>query len=261
MTMKQTVVVAGLGEVGKPLFELIAPHHHVVGVDVNNAREQVTDVDVLHICYPFQIPDFIGESVRYIQHFQPKFTVINSTVAVGTSRAVADAAGVPVVNSPIRGKHAHMLADLRKYTKFLGATHAATAELAAQHFSSVGLKTKILPNAEATELAKLTETTYFGVLIAWAQEVERYCDSVGADYDAVTSFYEEIGFFPSTRYFPGIIGGHCVLPNIAILRDLFDSELLEAVDASNEKKKKREASLQSNHENSDSITLTVASTI
>ena len=37
------------------------------------------------------------------------------------------------------------------------------------------MKTKLLSSPEATEIAKLTETTYFGLLIAWAQEVERYC--------------------------------------------------------------------------------------
>ena len=33
-------------------------------------------------------------------------------------------------------------------------------------------------------------------MISWAQEVERYADQVGANYEEVISFYEEIGFFP-----------------------------------------------------------------
>jgi len=49
-------------------------------------------------------------------------------------------------------------------------------------------------------------------MIAWAQEIERYCDQVGQAYEEIASFYEEIPFFPSTKYFPGIIGGHCVMP-------------------------------------------------
>ena len=55
------------------------------------------------------------------------------------------------------------------------------------------------------------------------------------------SFYDEIGFFPPVKYFPGIIGGHCVMPNIEILRKFQPSQLLEAIRASNEMKKKREA--------------------
>ena len=89
-------------------------------------------------------------------------------------------------------------------------------------------------------MAKLTETTYFGVLIAWAQEVERYCDQVGVDYDEVVSIFDEIAYLPQVKFFPGIIGGHCVMPNIGILTKYFDSEILQALQASNRLKVERE---------------------
>jgi UDP-N-acetyl-D-mannosaminuronate dehydrogenase len=108
---------------------------------------------------------------------------------------------------------------------------------AADHFQKLGLQTRLLSSPEATEIAKLSETTYFGVLIAWAQEVERYCHTVGANYDEVVSFYEEIKFFPPIKYVPGIIGGHCVMPNIDILFRQFPSPLLKAIVQSNSLKK------------------------
>jgi hypothetical protein len=92
---------------------------------------------------------------------------------------------------------------------------------------------RVLSSPEATELAKLTETTYFGLLIAWAQEVERYCDAVGVEYDEVVGIYEEIGVFPPVKYFPGVIGGHCVMPNIEILNALAESPVLDAIRWSN----------------------------
>ena len=239
METKAKIVVVGLGEVGKPLFELASQYHDTIGVDIE-PLEVAGAVDVLHICYPFQVKDFVGETARYIERYKPVLTVINSTVAIGTTRAVEERAKSPVVNSPVRGKHARMLQDMRKYVKFVGATDSGFARRAAQHFESLGLKTRVLSSPEATELAKLTETTYFGVMIAWAQEVERYCDEWGADYDEVASFYEEIGFFPPVKYFPGVIGGHCVMQNIAILSRLKPSMLLDAVKASNQMKVERE---------------------
>ena len=119
------------------------------------------------------------------------------------------------------------------YTKFIGALDSKVGADAATHFQSVGMRTKLLGSPEASEIAKLTETTYFGLMIAWAQEVERYCKAVGASYDEVVSFYEEIKFFPPVRYFPGVIAGHCVMPNIDILLKTFPSGLLEAVAYSN----------------------------
>jgi UDP-N-acetyl-D-mannosaminuronate dehydrogenase len=134
-----------------------------------------------------------------------------------------------------------MLEELSVYTKFVGAIDPTAGEEAASHFASLGLKTKVLSSPEATELAKLTETTYFGLMIAWAQEVERYCDQSGQKYEEVVSFYDEIKFFPPVKYFPGIIGGHCVMPNIKILSKYTDSVILEAIQASNKMKTEREA--------------------
>jgi len=241
MNKIETVVVVGLGEVGKPLLELISKHHNAVGVDIHPSVADVSSVDVLHICFPFQIRDFVGEIVRYTELFRPRLTIINTTVAVGTTRAVARRTDTTVAYSPVRGKHARMLEDLRWYTKFVGALDRSSAEEAAQHFESLDLKTKILPSPEAAELAKLTETTFFGLLIAWAQEVERYADKIGQNYEEIVSFYEEIGFFPPVKYFPGVIGGHCVMPNIELLKMLADSEILKVIESSNQQKIDREA--------------------
>ena len=240
MEERRKVVVVGLGEIGKPLFNLISKRHEAVGVDVAPVN-RIDGVDVMHVCYPFQIKDFGGETARYIDLFRPRLTIINSTVAVGTTRSVAERTGAAVVNSPVRGKHARMTQELQSYTKFIGGMDRAASEEAARHFASFGLKTRILSSPEATELAKLTETTYFGLMIAWAQEIERYCDQSGQDYGEVTSFYEEIKFFPPVKYFPGIIGGHCVMPNIKILRDWNQSTILEAIEASNQMKTERDS--------------------
>jgi len=239
MKRKSRVVVVGLGEIGKPLFQLISERHEVVGVDISPIG-QIDQLDVMHVCYPFQIKNFIGETVRYIEHFRPALTVINSTVSVGTTRAIAGRSGAAVVNSPVRGKHARMVEDLRLYTKFVGAIDPATAEQAAEHFESVGMRVKILSSPEATELAKLTETTYFGLMIAWAQELERYCDQSEQNYEEIISFYDEIKFFPPVKYFPGVIGGHCVMPNIGILSKFSQSVMLEAIQASNRIKIERD---------------------
>jgi UDP-N-acetyl-D-mannosaminuronate dehydrogenase len=244
MNDKKIVLVVGLGEVGKPLLAILSRYHRAIGMDIRPPVEQIERADVMHVCYPFEVRDFLGETVRYIARYKPALTIINSTVAVGTTRKVADYTGADVVHSPVRGKHERMQEEMHTYTKFIGAIDAAAAHKAARHFKSSGFKTRVLSSPEATELGKLAETTYFGVMIAWAQEVERYCDRTGTDYDEVISFYDEIGFFPPVRYFSGIIGRHCVMPNIKILSEIDRSLLLKAVQASNEMKIEREARKQ-----------------
>jgi UDP-N-acetyl-D-mannosaminuronate dehydrogenase len=241
MNYNKSVLVVGLGEVGNPLLAILSRHYDAIGIDIKLPAEPVDHADVMHICYPFQIDDFVGETVRYIVRFKPALTIVNSTVGVGTTRKIAALSGADVVHSPVRGKHVHMEKEIHVYTKFIGALDPGAARKAARHFEASGFKTRVLSSPETTELGKLTETTYFGMMIAWAQEVERYCDRVGADYNEVISLYDEVPFFPPVKYFPGIIGGHCVLPNIDILHRIGPSPLLRAIQASNNQKIQREA--------------------
>ena len=185
--MAEKTVVIGLGEVGGPLCDLIAQTGaDVLGVDVAPVEMPAPGtVGVVHVCIPFEVEDFVGETARYIDRLRPELTVINSTVGIGTTRAVHERTGGRVVHSPVRGKHARMLEELTYYDKFVGPIDAHAGALAKQHFESLGMTTKVLSSPEASELAKLTETTYFGVLIAWAQEVERYCDLTGQSYDCL----------------------------------------------------------------------------
>ena len=235
--MHPAVVIVGLGEVGKPLLDIMKSRYQTFGVDINQPAS-ISQCDVMHICFPFESDKFVGQVVEYIHHYRPALTVINSTVAPGTTRRIAAESGAPVVHSPIRGKHARMQEELLHYTKFVGALDPQSGQHAVEHFEKIGMKTRLLTSPEATEIAKLTETTYFGLLIAWAQEVERYCMKLGVNYDEVVSFYDEIKFFPPVKYLPGVIGGHCVMPNIAILRQQFPSSLLDAIVESNTVKQK-----------------------
>lgn len=233
--MSDVTILLGLGEIGKPLYELLKEEYNIVGIDIEPV-EVADSCDVMHVCYPFEIPDFVGVTADYMTRYDPALTIINSTVGVGTTRRVYERTGKPVVNSPIRGKHAKMKDHLLLYTKFIGGLDRESSEKAARHFRGIGMNTRILPSPEATELAKLTETTYFGYLIAWAQEIERYARAMNLDYQDIVSFYDEVPVLPK-GYFPGVIGGHCVMPNIRILKSLFDSDILDIIEKSNTLKK------------------------
>jgi UDP-N-acetyl-D-mannosaminuronate dehydrogenase len=234
--MKERVLVIGVGEIGKPLLELIREKYEAYGLDIKPV-EPIPECEIMHICFPYDGDNFIQQSLRYIAKYRPSLVIINSTVAPGTTRRIAVESRTPVVNSPVRGKHARMKQEMLHYTKFVGALTPEAGERAAQHFANIGMRVKLVRSPETSELTKLTETTYFGLLIAWAQELERYARELGADYDEVISFYEEIPYLPPVKFFPGVIGGHCVLPNIKILKGLFSSGLLDAMEKSNELKR------------------------
>jgi UDP-N-acetyl-D-mannosaminuronate dehydrogenase len=231
---KELVIVAGLGEVGRPLLRILERTYNSLGIDVAPVEIEGR-CSVLHICYPFQVKDFIGTTVTYIDKYYPRLTIINSTVAVGTTREVQARVHSPVVYSPVRGKHAKMEQDMLSYQKFVAGFDPQSTQQAAQHLAGAGFGVATFPNPEAGELSKLLETTWLGMLIGWAQDVERMAARCNASYDEVNAFIQEIDYLPK-GVFPGFIGGHCVMPNIAILRNTFASRFLDAVVESNESK-------------------------
>jgi UDP-N-acetyl-D-mannosaminuronate dehydrogenase len=190
---------------------------------------------VLHICYPYQINDFVGTTAAYIAKYKPQLTIINSTVAIGTTRKVQERTDSPVVYSPVRGKHARMEQEMLQYQKFLAGVDAHSTRQAAEHFTGAGFKVAPLSSPEAGELSKLVETTWLGLLVGWAQDVERMAIQCGASYEEVNMFIQEIDYLPG-NIFPGHIGGHCVMPNIALLRSGVASQFLDAIVLSNASK-------------------------
>jgi UDP-N-acetyl-D-mannosaminuronate dehydrogenase len=147
-----------------------------------------------------------------------------------------------VAHSPIRGVHKgfeYMKWELRRWTKYVGGVNEESAEAARKHFERLGLKTKVLKSCLETELAKLFETTYRAWMIACFQEIHRISRHLGADFDSVVDFLEDTHRIRLDRpiMFPGVIGGHCLIPNVELLLRSYDSEFLRLVLKSNEKRK------------------------
>lgn len=229
-------LVVGLGEVGGALAAVLdrketVLRHDVEPVDIRD------EVEVMHFCIPFQSPEqFENIAVSYIRRFNPKLTIVNSTVLPGTTRSLANKTRAALAYSPVRGKHIRMQEDLLRYTKFVAATTDEAVRRAQAHFESAGMKTRRMGTVESLEIAKLAETSYFGICIAFAQELNRYTERLGGNFDDAIGFFEEVDFLPRVRYFPGFIGGHCVVPNLNLLLQIAPSALFEAVLDSNERR-------------------------
>jgi len=235
MTVQAVTIIIGMGEVGTPLSRILGRTYRCLSVDIQPV-DVAEPCSVMHICYPFQIPDFVGATVGYIQKYRPSLTIINSTVAPGTTRKIYEAAGKPrLAYSPVRGKHAKMEEHMLFYKKFVAGCNNQAAEAARDHFAGAGFKTDVFRTPEIAEVSKLLETTYLGVLVAWAQEAERLGRRWGASFDEISAKWKAVDFLPS-NIFPGYIGGHCVMPNITILRKLISSPLLDVIVESNEQK-------------------------
>jgi UDP-N-acetyl-D-mannosaminuronate dehydrogenase len=253
---KETVLVIGLGEIGYTLFALLNEEKKsftVYGLDLDEAKMRQlnqsrskfpSQIDTMHICLPCSNQQNFADIVAgYVEEFKPKLVIINSTVPPGTTMKVAQRCKCLVAHSPARGVHKsaeHMKWEMRRWTKYVGGASPAAAQAARGHFEKLNLKVKVLKSCTETELAKLFETTYRAWMIACFQEMHRISRAFGADFNETVDFLEDTHRLRFDRpvMFPGVIGGHCLIPNTELLLAAYDSEFLRLILESNEKRKK-----------------------
>lgn len=233
--MKKTKdVVTGLGEIGMPILKLISKGVSATGFDLDQKlinKKQFDkyanlDTCLLHICIPLT-EKFIPNVLSLYRKFKPKGIVIHGTVSPGTTHILQSKLPIPVIYSATRGVHKRMLYDLKRYTKFFAIEPSAPqANWASLTYSNMmkkcGVKTKKMSNPLTLELAKIIcDTSYYGWLINYAQLSNMIAIKNKVSYDEMWSFADEIHKYLGNRpkMFPGFIGGHCVIPNLDLIKD------------------------------------------
>jgi UDP-N-acetyl-D-glucosamine dehydrogenase len=157
--------------------------------------------------------------------------VYETTVPVGTTRgrflpALEKAAALScgtdffLAFSPERVLTGRVFADLRRYPKLVGGVDPESAGRAVAFYNAVlefderpdlprGNGVWDLGSAEASELAKLAETTYRDVNIALANRFAVHAEEIGVDVHQVIEASNSQPFSHIHR--PGIaVGGHCI---------------------------------------------------
>lgn len=244
---QKSVLIIGLGEVGSSLFSVLdkTKKFKIFKRDIE-PLEAEEKIDVMHICinYSDKFVDIVSD---YIKKYKPALTIINSTVRPFTTNGVFEKTRARIAHSPIRGMHPQMEEGILKFVKFIGPIDEESARLAKEHFESAGIKAEVLKSPLETELGKLFETTYYALCIAYHQELGRICEKYNVDFEqAVTRFnltYNDVYKILKPNVvrpvlFPGFIGGHCLIPNINILKKDIGSKFFDVILESNEKKKR-----------------------
>jgi UDP-N-acetyl-D-mannosaminuronate dehydrogenase len=232
--MDEKNIVVGLGEIGNPILKLISRSSFAVGYDIDpnlmNTRKfkkfENYETLFLHICIPFN-SKFIKNVISLKNKFKPKIIVIHSTISPHTTERLQSKINIPILYSATRGVHKRMLFDLKRYTKFFAIyENAFKAKWASSKFKELmkkcGVKTKQISDPITLELAKIVvDTSYYGWLINYAQISKMVAKKYGVNYDEMWLFSDEIHKYLGNRpkMYPGKIGGHCVIPNLDLIKE------------------------------------------
>ncbi len=233
---KQKIGILGYGEVG----QAIAKFYKNPSIKDLTRDDGLIGSDILNICVPWS-DKFMAIVEEEIKKVKPKLTIIHSTVAPGVTKKIGQKFNEMVVHSPVRGVHPNLYKGIKTFVKYVGADGKKAGELAEKHLKGLGIKTKLLFPSCATELAKILDTSYYGVCIAWHGEMKKVCDKFNVDFgQTVSDFnktyndgYAKLGMCNVVRpvLLPpkGVIGGHCVIPNAEILKKDFDSLAVDLI--------------------------------
>lgn len=157
--------------------------------------------------------------------------IYETTLPVGTTRTrfkpmleegsgLSEGTDFHLVFSPERVLTGRVFEDLRKYPKLIGALSSAGADRAREFYEHVldfdlrpdlsrGNGVWDLGSAEASEMAKLAETTYRDVNIGLANQFAKYAETAGIDIYQVIEASNSQPYSHIHR--PGIsVGGHCI---------------------------------------------------
>jgi len=210
-------LIIGGGEVGKAVYNIIKkaePDTFIKDIEPLS----IDNIFILHICIPYS-DNFVSIVNKYIEQYQPEYTIIHSTVKIGTSDLCN------AYYSPIRGVHPNLEDGIRTFVKYL----APINEELRVYLVGLGLNARCVEKRKTLEFSKLMSTTRYGMEIAFEKMMKEECDKLEIDYDIAyrdwtetyNYGYKKLGMEnvvrPILNHVDGPIGGHCVQSNAAIL--------------------------------------------
>lgn len=237
-----TDIILGMGEVGETLFDLLVDRKFdCIGIDLEDSKcknytenKIIENPQYLHVCLPGELEKFTDIVIEWINKIKNiQVVVIHSTVKPGTTKSIQERSSIPILFSPVRGVHRRFLDDIKKYAKFISFDNKEINSEIKKDLENRFEKVEWMSTTKTAELAKiLVDTTYYGWLINYAQITKMICEKENVDFDEMWKFADEIheNLGNRPKMFPGIIGGHCVIPNL----NLVEYENLDVIKTINE---------------------------
>lgn len=229
-------LIIGNGQIGSALADALKDHHEVFIIDKEPLKID-EEIDVLNICFPYS-DKFVAEVKKYIEEYNPSLTIVHSTTKIGTCNEI----GREVVHAPIEGKHPDLTQSLKEWRRWLGCRDKRSLALAESFFREANMRYISLDDSKFTEYLKLRSTTKYLWSIAWAEMEGEWSAKLGMPYNYNQKYdidynimYSKLGYPEYKRYIleppeSKEIGGHCLIPNRDLLKEVLPHKYLKILE-------------------------------
>jgi len=222
-------IICGNGEIGKSLEKVLFQYSPTIIDKEGVVRGNVDgrELYILHICFPFS-DKFEEAVIEYQEEYKPKYTVIHSTCPVGTSRKLG------AVHHPCIGMHPQLAESFLTFTQFLSGENASEVS---EYFRKAGMKVYLFDKQETTELGKISQTTFYALMIEYIKMLKEECDKNNVTFSetytlmsiAYNEGYEKLGYaeYKMPLLIPVMTKqkGHCTLNNLPF----WDNEFVDII--------------------------------
>lgn len=249
------IVIIGAGTVGTALAEYLAEYK--LHVELHDPRLQkyanLAEADIIHITVPYfdqvQYMEMWGALVKQLQ--KNPMIIINSTLNPHILSLISKNP-LDIYYSPTRGPEDTMLTNISNRDYYVAPLHKSDNLRMKGYLYQIQLCGIFFDDPYALAYGKLMETTNYGLQIAFTQMMKRVCEEYGWNFEEAYYKYQTNSVFqrdyrtkdknnviPRPIFFPGKIGGKCVMQNLKIIDDnhLADLSFIEFILDSNDKVK------------------------
>jgi len=248
---QKRILVCGKGEIGLALGQIAENAGFTVDyydppqdVFPPDRSDDLTfeGYDVIHVCFPIKTVNEIYPLMTYAE--MDAVIIIDATIPLGIATEINrmfldEGYAQLLLHSPVRGKHPDMIGGLKKYVKFVGPADPSrvieTAKFCHFYYGKLGIEWELLSSAENAAAGKLIDTTWYLTQIVFANQVAVFCAQHDLKFEDVYTAFQETAdtgkkfvqvdgravcdeYVPRPVMIPGSIGGHCLLPNLELLK-------------------------------------------
>jgi len=249
--MAYSVCVIGLGVVGLPTAKYLQQRGcKLIGYDISAAaasnarnwieatddpREIPSGIDAFVVCVSTKLsgdsPDAtnVYDACRLISGHSPELVSIESTVPVGTCRAIHSTVLDRQMNL-VHVPHRYWEGDQRDHgvrqLRVAGAVDAESMTQGCDFYRRLGIPLAAVEPIEVAEMSKIAENSYRYVQIAFAEELSRICSRMGIDFNLLRSACNSKWNIEIPEALEGI-GGTCLPKDIRYVVDAAKQRNLE----------------------------------
>lgn len=260
MMFMPNILLVGHGSVGQAIDDHI---RNTLPAAIVNVYDTKLDYIPTHIHY-----DFIHVTIPYLNDYQylkglefvwqeaeaDTIIILQSTLSPLILRKLQSLPHPQTIYYiPVRVREDEMHDTIMKPI-WLVAPVQYSDQAIADYLDTLHIRYEFFQDACALAYGKLMETTWSGMQIAFVQFMKQYCDKHRMDFEEAYYKYwdysgipvdcrkiEDLGYEPRPIFYPGIIGGKCIMQNIDNVlwpNGLLDPNLYKFIQENNENMKR-----------------------